>query len=169
MEKSGAIELDNVDFRILNLLSENARASDVAIGERINLSSTAVARRRRMMEEAGVIAGYNARLDMRALGLSGVVIVAIELTSQAENVLNEFEREVVKCPSMSYCGFVSGDTDFIILIHVSSLAEYDAVYRREITILPHIAKIRSSFVMREVSRRINPPSLFRSPATTAAR
>lgn len=169
MEKSGAIELDNVDFRILNLLSENARASDVAIGERINLSSTAVARRRRIMEEAGVIAGYNARLDMRALGLSGVVIVAIELTSQAENVLNEFEREVVKCPSMSYCGFVSGDTDFIILIHVSSLAEYDAVYRREITILPHIAKIRSSFVMREVSRRINPPSLFRGPATAAAR
>ena len=169
MEKSTATELDHVDFRILGILSENARASDVAIGDAINLSSTAVARRRRMMEESGIIAGYNARLDMRALGLSGVVIVAIELTSQAENILNEFEREVVKCPSMSYCGFVSGDTDFIILIHVSSLAEYDAVYRREITILPHVAKIRSSFVMREVSRRINPPSLFRAAGAGVGR
>lgn len=164
MEKSTALALDAVDFRILAILSENARESDVAIGEAINLSSTAVARRRRIMEEAGIIAGYNARLDMRALGLSGVVIVAIELTSQAEHILNEFEREVVKCPSMSYCGFVSGDTDFIIIVHVSSLAEYDVVYRREITILPHVAKIRSSFVMREVSRRVNPPSLLRSPA-----
>ncbi|OYY90194.1 MAG: AsnC family transcriptional regulator [Sphingomonas sp. 28-66-16] len=161
LRKSSALELDATDFRILRLLSDNARLSDVTIGDRINLSSTAVARRRKIIEEAGIIAGYNARLDLNALGLSGVVIVAIELTSQSESVLNEFEREVVKCPSMSYCGFVSGDTDFIILIHVSSLAQYDEVYRRELTILPHVARIRSSFVMREVSRRINPPTLFK--------
>jgi Lrp/AsnC family leucine-responsive transcriptional regulator len=154
------VSLDAVDFRILRALSDDGRASDVSVGEKINLSSTAVARRRKIMEEHGIISAYNANLNMTALGFSGVVVVAIELNSQAENVLMEFEQEVVKCPSMSYCGFVSGDTDFIIIIHVHSFNDYDLIYRKELSILPHVAKIRSSFVMREVSRRINPPILF---------
>lgn len=157
---SASLSLDMVDYRILKVLSENGRASDVAIGERINLSSTAVARRRRIMEEAGIIAGYGAKLNMGALGYSGVVMVSIELTSQAENILNEFEEEVMKCPFISYCGFVSGDTDFIIMIHVDSFDEYDKIYRSNLSILPHVAKIRSSFVMRQVARRTNIPAIF---------
>lgn len=160
MKNSGAITLDGTDYRILRVLSEDGRASDVSIGEKINLSSTAVARRRKIMEEDGIIAGYNANLSLHALGFSGVVMVAIELKSQAENVLNEFEQEVIKCPSISYCGFVSGDTDFIIMIHVSSFNDYDKIYRKELSILPHVAKIRSSFVMREVTRRANVPIIF---------
>ncbi|MCJ2187674.1 Lrp/AsnC family transcriptional regulator [Novosphingobium beihaiensis] len=152
--------LDDIDFRILQALSEDGRASDVSIGEKIHLSSTAVARRRKIMEECGVISGYGAKFDMDALGFSGVVVVAFELVSQAESVLNEFEREVVNCPSVSYCAFISGDTDFIVIIHVSSLNDYDAIYRKELCILPHVAKIRSSFVMREVTRLANPPVLF---------
>src|SRR5206468_9112600 len=85
---------------------------------------------------------------------------AIELSSQAEHVLVEFEREVVKCPSISYCGFVSGDTDFIIMIHVNSFNDYDRIYRKELSSLPHVARIRSSFVMREVARRMTPPVVF---------
>lgn len=112
------------------------------------------------MEDSGIIAGYNANLNMAALGFSGVVVVSIELSSQAEGVLTEFEDQVVKCPSMSYCGFVSGDTDFIIIVHVNSFNDYDIIYRKELSILPHVAKIRSSFVLREVSRRMNPPVLF---------
>ena len=152
--------LDAVDYRILRELSADGRISDVALGERINLSATAVARRRRILEEKGVICSYGAVLDLEALGFTGVVIVALELTSQAENILNEFEREVVKCPSLTYCGFVSGETDFLIIIHVTSLNDYDKIYRRELSILPHVARIRSSFVLREVARRVSPPVVF---------
>ncbi|KPF70992.1 AsnC family transcriptional regulator [alpha proteobacterium AAP81b] len=152
--------LDNVDYRILRELSADGRLSDVALGERINLSATAVARRRRILEEKGVIASYGAVLNLESLGFTGVVMVALELTSQAENVLVEFEREVVKCPSLTYCGFVSGETDFLIVIHVNSLNDYDKIYRKELSILPHVARIRSSFVLREVARRVNPPVIF---------
>jgi Lrp/AsnC family transcriptional regulator, leucine-responsive regulatory protein len=158
--ESVADTLDNVDYRILQEVGDDGRISDVALGERINLSSTAVARRRRILEEKGIIRSYGAVLDLEALGFSGVVVVALELTSQAENVLVEFEREVVKCPSLTYCGFVSGETDFLIVIHVSSLGDYDKIYRKELSILPHVARIRSSFVLREVARRVNPPVVY---------
>jgi DNA-binding Lrp family transcriptional regulator len=112
------------------------------------------------MEESGVIAGYDLRVDMAKLGFSGAVFVSIELTSQAEHVLRDFEQEVVKCPSISYCGFVSGDTDFLILIHVSSFNEYDMIYRQELSILPHVSRIRSSFVLRQVARHANPTAIL---------
>ena len=160
MVESSKIELDDADYRILRELAVDARASDVAIGERIHLSSSAIARRRKLLEDSGIILGYDARLDLAKLGFSGVVVVSIELVSQAVEVLTEFEAEVLKCGSVSYCGFVSGETDFILLLHVSSLNDYDAIYRGELSILPHVAKIRSSFVLRQVARRTNPPALL---------
>lgn len=162
MANSNPAALDATDYRILRELCSDGRAADVLLAERVNLSSTAVARRRKMMEESGVIAGYNASINMFSLGFTGVVMVALELSSQAEHILVEFEREVVKCPSISYCGFVSGDTDFIIMIHVNSFDDYDRIYRKELSSLPHVAKIRSSFVLREVARRVTPPVVFDS-------
>jgi len=160
MSKFEHIDLDDADYRILKELCEDGRASDVWLAEKIGLSSTAVARRRKNLEERQAVRSYSADLNLPLLGYSVVVFVAIELSSQAEKALNEFEREVVKCPSVSYCGFVSGDTDFLIMLNVQSFEDYDRVYRRELSTLPHVAKIRSSFVMREVARRNTPPIVF---------
>ena len=160
MSKIEQVGLDAIDFQILKELSADGRASDVWLGEKINLSSTAVARRRRMLEERGAVLSYSADLNMPMLGFNVVVFVAIELSSQAEGVLNEFEREVVKCPSVSYCGFVSGDTDFLIMLNVQSFEDYDRVYRSELSKLPRVSRIRSSFVIREVARRATPPIVF---------
>ena len=160
MDTPGLEAIDRTDYRILRELSVDGRMSDVLLGERVHMSSTAVARRRKLLEERGVLRGYTATLDMAQLGFSIVVMVSIELASQAETVLNEFEQAVVNCPSMSYCSFVSGDTDFLMIVHVRSFEDYDRVYRSELSTLPHVAKIRSSFVMRPVLDRSVPPSLF---------
>jgi DNA-binding Lrp family transcriptional regulator len=157
---SANLDLDRIDYRLLREIVEDGRISDVALGERVHLSSTAAARRRKMLEDCGMVPRYTATLDLNKLGLGIVVHVAIELTSQAESILNEFEEAVVKCPSMSYCSFVSGDTDFLMIIHVRSFEDYDRVYRSELSTLPHVAKIRSSFVMRRVAQRTVPHALF---------
>jgi len=153
-------ELDRTDYRLLSELALEGRMSDVALGERVYLSSTAAARRRKILEERGLIAGYTANLDLDRLGYGIMVLVSIELRSQAEQALIEFEEAVMQCPSMSFCSFVSGDTDFVMMVHVQSFNDYDKVYRRELSRLPHVAKIRSSFIMRQVARRGAPPVVF---------
>jgi DNA-binding Lrp family transcriptional regulator len=160
MMESKPVTVDQVDYRILQELSHDGRATDVALSERIHLSSTAVARRRKLLEEHGLLLGYTADLDMVRLGFGTMVIVAIELSSQAVKALNEFEEAVAQCPSLSFCAFVSGDTDFFMMIHVESFEDYDRVYRSELSTLPHVARIRSSFVMRKVLSRKLPPALF---------
>ena len=160
MDESAEFLLDDTDFRILRELSADGRASDVNLGERVHLSSTAAARRRRILEERGAIRGYTTRLDHAFLGYGIMVLVAVELSSQAEPALNEFETAVVKCPSMSFCSFVSGDTDFMMIVHARSLEDYNRVYRTELSTLPHVARIRSSFVMREVALRAVAPIIL---------
>jgi DNA-binding Lrp family transcriptional regulator len=162
VNKSTTEELDGTDLRILNHLVADGRTSDVALGERVHLSSTATARRRKILEDRGVIRGYTAELNMAALGYGIDVLVSIELSSQAEQSLNEFESAVVRCPSMSFCSFVSGETDFIMMIHVRSFDDYDRVYRSELSTLPHVARIRSSFLMRSVEKRIVAPVALES-------
>lgn len=152
--------IDQTDYRILRELAADARASDVALSERVNLSSTAVARRRRFLEERQFVTGYSADLDLKRLGFGMTVVVAIELSSQADKSLKEFEQAVAESPSMSFCAFVSGDTDFIMMVHVNSFDDYDRVYRRELSTLPNVARIRSSFVMRKVLDRKLPRAVF---------
>jgi Lrp/AsnC family leucine-responsive transcriptional regulator len=151
--------VDTTDYRIVRELIRDGRASDVTLGERIHLSSTATARRRKILEESGVVDGYTAKLNMAKLGFSITAMVSIELSSQAEQVLNEFESAVIRCPSMSFCSFVSGEVDFIMIVHVRSFEDYDRVYRRELSMLPHVARIRSSFLMREVVQRSVAPAV----------
>ncbi|WP_375249409.1 Lrp/AsnC family transcriptional regulator [Sphingomonas sp.] len=154
------VPLDATDYRLLKEITADGRISDVTLGERVHLSSTAAARRRKLLEDRGTISGYTANLDMERLGYGVTAFVSIELQSQAEDVLNEFEEAVVRCPSMSFCSFVSGDTDFVMMVHVRSFGDYDRVYRSELSKLPHVARIRSSFIMRQVADRNAPPVVF---------
>ena len=157
---STTADIDLTDCRLLSELATDGRLSDVALGDRVYLSSTAAARRRKILEERGLIAGYTASLDLDRLGYGIMVLVSIELASQAEQALIEFEEAVMQCPSMSFCSFVSGDTDFVMMVHVRSFNDYDRVYRSELSRLPYVAKIRSSFIMRQVARRGVPPVVF---------
>jgi DNA-binding Lrp family transcriptional regulator len=47
-----------------------------------------------------------------------------------------------------------------MMVHVKSFEDYDRIYRSELATLPHVAKIRSSFVMRRVTQRNVPPAVF---------
>lgn len=160
--------MDRTDYGIVRELARDGRISDVVLGERVHLSATAAARRRKILEERGIIRGYTVNLDIARLGFNVVALVSIELTTQAEQSLNEFEQAVVRCPSVSYCSFVSGDTDFLMIVHVRSFEDYDRIYRSELTILPHVAKIRSSFVMRPVLEHETPAALFNLDGRSAS-
>jgi Lrp/AsnC family transcriptional regulator, leucine-responsive regulatory protein len=152
--------LDATDFRILRALADNGRSGDVTLGNRVNLSSTAAARRRKILEDQGVIAGYTARINPKSLGYSITALVLVELSTQDQAALMEFEKAALACPSMSFCSFLSGENDFMMIITVRSFEQYDTVYRTELSRLPYLSKIRTSFMIHEVSAwRVAPAML----------
>eukprot|EP01036_Dinobryon_divergens_P056711 gene56710-biopygen46962 len=71
------MDIDKIDATILSELTGNARVSQVELAARVGLSSTAVARRQRALEENGLIQSYQAVLDLRRFGLATTVVVRI--------------------------------------------------------------------------------------------
>lgn len=86
------MDLDKKDYRILAALQADARQSLSALGRRIGLSQPAISDRVRRLEEAGVIQGYHARVNMQALGLGLEAIVRVKTThDRIERCLRGFQ------------------------------------------------------------------------------
>jgi Lrp/AsnC family transcriptional regulator, leucine-responsive regulatory protein len=154
------MKLDPVDTTILSELSRNARASQVELAERVGLSSTAIARRQKALEEEGFIRGYQAVLDLARFGLSTTVLVRVTLESQNEEALKSFEAALVDSPSVVRCFLMSGSDDYIVIVLARDIEDFERIHRTELSRLPRVARIQSSFALREVVNRAVPPVIF---------
>lgn len=86
--------LDQVDRRILAVLQKQGRISNSDLSETVNLSASACHRRVQRLESDGYIRNYVALLDARKLGVPTTVFVEITLQTQADEVLDAFEKAV---------------------------------------------------------------------------
>ncbi|HML43333.1 MULTISPECIES: Lrp/AsnC family transcriptional regulator [Hyphomicrobium] len=156
--------LDALDRAILAALLEDGRLSQVQLAERIPLSPTAIARRIRALEESGIIKGYQARIDRRAVGLEMIVHVFISLQNQSEQRLESFEAAVAAAPSVVGCQLMSGEDDYLLTVLARDLADYERIHKQELSRLPGVTRLRSSFVLREVKAATIPASMLGTPA-----
>jgi len=164
------MNLDKIDATILSELTENARASQVELAARVGLSSTAVARRQRALEEEGLIRGYQAVLDLGRFGLATTVVVRITLDSQSDEALTAFEAGVLECPSVVRCFLMSGSDDYVVIVLARDIEDFERIHRTELSRLPRVARLESSFALREVVNRAVPPSVFgKSPRAARGR
>ena len=157
------MEIDKIDTTILAELSANARVSLVDLAERVGLSSTAIARRQRALEENGFIQGYQATLDLGRFGLRTTVLVRIALESQSDQALKAFEAGVMNCPSVTRCFLMSGSDDYVAIVLARDIEDFERIHRTELSRLPRVARIQSSFAMRDVVNRTVPPVVFGKP------
>ena len=151
-------ELDALDRAILGALIEDGRQRQVELAERIPLSPTAIARRIRALEERGVIQGYQARIDRKALGLAMTVIVHVGLRSQNEDLLRSFEEAVTAAPAVVSCHLMSGEDDYLITVMARDLADFERIHKEQLSRLPGVARLKSSFALRDVTDRALPAS-----------
>jgi Lrp/AsnC family leucine-responsive transcriptional regulator len=141
---------DSVDIRILELLQQDGRMTNQDIAAVIGLSPAATLRRVRALEQNGLILGYTVLLNAQAIGLGMTVYVDIALNSESSKVLDDFENAVVLMDEVLECHLMSGATDYQLKLAIRDLADYERVHRNVLSKLPHVAKISSSFSIRNV-------------------
>ncbi len=152
--------LDALDRAIVAALLEDGRLSQVQLSERVPLSPTAIARRIRALEQGGIIQGYQARIDRKAMGLEITVHVFISLQNQSEQQLEDFETAVLAAPSVIRCQMMSGEDDYLLTVHARDLSDFERIHKQELSRLPGVTRLRSSFVLRDVKSRPIPASVL---------
>jgi Lrp/AsnC family leucine-responsive transcriptional regulator len=142
--------LDATDRRILATLQKEGRITNAVLSERVNLSPSACHRRVQRLEDEGFIAGYVALVDARRLGKPTTVFVEITLESQAEELLDAFEREVARIPDILECHLMAGTADYLLKIVAEDTEDFARIHRRFLSRLPGVRQMQSSFALREV-------------------
>jgi len=144
------IEIDATDRALLKALQDNARLTTSELAQMTQMSQSPCWRRIKRLEDAGLIAGYNARLDRRALGYGVMAFVTISIDSQDESHSLDFEQAVRDIPEVVMCHGVSGPEDFVLVVVAQDLDGYSALMQTKLRRLPGVKMVRTSFSMQEV-------------------
>jgi Lrp/AsnC family transcriptional regulator, leucine-responsive regulatory protein len=129
-KKVDKMQLDEFDRKILALLQENNKLSQRHISNAVNLSASAVNRRIAMMEEAGVIRANVALADPAKLGRPITVIVEVSVESERIDLIDQVKARFTNCPQVQQVYYVTGETDFVVIISVADMTEYEQLTRQ---------------------------------------
>lgn len=144
------MSLDNTDRRILQVLQRQGRISNAELSERVNLSASACHRRVQRLESDGYIKDYVALLDARKMAVPTTVFVEITLQSQADELLDAFERAVARIPDVLECHLMAGTADYLLKVVAENTDDFARIHRQHLTRLPGVAQMQSSFALRTV-------------------
>jgi Lrp/AsnC family leucine-responsive transcriptional regulator len=125
-----AVDLDDLDHAILRRLQEDSRTIAETIGAQVGLSAAAVQRRIKRLRSAGVITREVAVLDPTALGIDMTFIVAVEMEREQLDVLDAFRKQALGDPAVQQCYYVTGATDFVLVVHCRGMSEFEEFTRR---------------------------------------
>jgi len=151
--------MDRIDRSILLQLQDNARISNVELANAVGLSPSACLRRVGLLEKSGVIDGYQAQLNASKLGHEVLVLMQITLQGQSAEMLSDFEAAVAEIPQVLACFLIAGDSDYILRVAARDVADFGRLHAEYLSALPHVLRMESSFVMREVfTRSLAPPA-----------
>ncbi|WP_090210910.1 Lrp/AsnC family transcriptional regulator [Pseudomonas asplenii] len=144
------MKLDAYDRKILAALQRDGRLSNVELADEIGLSASPCLRRVRMLEEAGVIRGYQVSLDRDEVGLGLTVFVGVKVERHHEADAEAFRLAVTALPQVISAFLVSGESDFLLQVVVPDLRAYERFLTGELLRLPGVRDIRSNFAIQAV-------------------
>lgn len=149
--------LDPIDLRILNELRLEGRIPNAELAARVGLSESACLRRVRRLEDQQYIERYAAKLNLAKLGWGMSVMVRITLKSQADRDLRAFEQAISAVPEINECFLTTGEADYILRVLARDAADIERLHSSVLTKLPGVARVESSFVLREIVSGGVPP------------
>ncbi|MEM7487560.1 MAG: Lrp/AsnC family transcriptional regulator [Pseudomonadota bacterium] len=141
-------KLDTIDRQILSELQADGRMTNVELARRVGISAPPCLRRVRALEEAGLIQGYHADVNARALGFEVQVFAMVSLLRQAESDLSAFEALARDWPLVRECHMLNGEIDFILKCVAPDLSTFQSFLTQQLTAADNVASVKTSLVIR---------------------
>ncbi|HTJ91615.1 MAG TPA: Lrp/AsnC family transcriptional regulator [Pararobbsia sp.] len=158
----GRVTLDAKDVQILDVLQKDSRLTNAELAERIGMSSSPCWRRVHRLELGGVIRGYHAEVDRRAIGFGVLAFVRVSIDSYSEVEASRFAERIRDAEYVIACYQVAGEVDFLLQVVAADLDSYESTIV-ELRRCPGIRSMHTMFVINEVK---SPTSLpLRADAT----
>ena len=152
-------DLDTFDRRILNAIQSDNRLTAEALSSVVGLSPDACRKRVARLRKSGFVEADIARLNPDKLGRGLTLIVELTLQSERPSVLDQFKEQMLAAPEVMQCYYVTGNSDFIIILTARDMADFEAFTRRHFFDEEKIGRFRTSVVMNRIKTGFSIPVL----------
>ena len=142
--------LDLQDKLILSALQGDARLTVAQLADKVHLPTSPTWRRVKRLEDEGVIAGYRAALDRRALGWGVLAFVMVSIDDHGDAQARAFEKAVADLPEIVACWSIAGSADFLLQVVGRDLDTYAEFAMATVRRLPGIKAMQTLFTLKEV-------------------
>jgi len=142
--------LDAIDWKILALLQDDARLSNVDLARAVGLSPSPCLNRVRVLEQRGFIRRHVTLLDPLKVGMKVSVFIQVTLERQIESALETFERAIRERPEVMECYLMTGDSDYLLRVVVPDLQALEHFILNFLSRVPGVGNIKSSFALKQV-------------------
>ncbi|WHA44125.1 Lrp/AsnC family transcriptional regulator [Agrobacterium larrymoorei] len=154
---SKTIVLDRKDKEILQILQKDNKMPQRKIAELVNLSAPAVQRRIKRLEDENVIEANVAIINPTKVGQPITLFVQVAMESERTDLYEAAKRLFASVPEVQQCYYVTGEADFILIISVRSMSEYEALTRRLFFENNNVKHFRTSVAMDRVKVGVSIP------------
>lgn len=144
------MELDEFDKQLLQLLQQNNRMTASELGEQVGLSSSAVQRRLIRLREEKIIEADVSIISPEVIGLGITCIVDIVLEVGNSKALEKFKSSMRDCQEVMQCYYVTGTYDFVVIVNVKDMRQYDAFVESRLMDNPNVKHFYTHVVMDRV-------------------
>ncbi|MFZ1703422.1 MAG: Lrp/AsnC family transcriptional regulator [Saprospiraceae bacterium] len=143
-------KLDKLDLRILKILQENSKITNLELSKRIGLSPAPTLERVKKLEQSGIISSYHANVDPTLLGLNVKTFVLVSLAWQKPNALENFISKVKVIPEITECYIITGDADFILKIVCKDIPNYEKLLYKTLSQIEEIERLKTLMTLSKV-------------------
>ena len=150
--------VDSFDRQILRVLQQDGRISNQDLADRIGLSPSPCLRRVRALEESGIVTGYRALIDAKALGYTLMALIYISMDKHTPERFEHFENEISQFSEVQECLLITGqDADYQIKVIVRDMDAFQELLLNRINRIQGVTGVHSSFVLRRVVGKMSVP------------
>jgi DNA-binding Lrp family transcriptional regulator len=144
--------MDDIDRAIIGHLQRDGRLTNLELSERVGLSPSPCLRRVRHLESQGVIRGYTAIVDARAVGRAYEPLVWVTLSEVTRESMTAFERAVDEIDDVVEVMRMMGQPDYLLRVATADADTFETLYMDHLARLPHVQTLTSQLAMKTVKR-----------------
>jgi Lrp/AsnC family transcriptional regulator, leucine-responsive regulatory protein len=153
-QRSKLLVLDRIDRRILTLMQDDARITNLELADKVGLSPTPCSRRVKRLEESGLITRHVTLLNQSLLGLNITAMISITMDRHTPDRFENFEIQVGTFPEVIECSIVTGQAaDYLLKAVLPDMTYYEEFLLGRLTRIEGVTGVHSSFVLRKIIDR----------------
>lgn len=143
-------KLDKIDLKILRILQDNSKITNLDLSKKIGLSPAPTLERVKKLEQTGIIESYHAQINAKAIGLNVKTFVLVSLAWQMENALDKFLDKVREIPEIVECYIITGEADFLMKIVTKDIPSYEHILFKTLSQIEEIERLKTLMTLSTV-------------------